>query len=307
MVKKKWISLKNDFKRIVVNSTNHAPGFYGYLYLALIPLCSAIFFFEILVFGESSKYGGFEFVLRTFVDSFYFSIITITTLGYGDITPLSILGKITSAFESLSGIGLIGLFLNALSHRNAKEAQEEEQKVMRRELKEELLEDFERIASDIKSSSHLLTNQITGGDSYPLFKFCIKSNGEIAFGNLQAIGEYPLFDLKIHVKKADGDLETIQDCGQITPELQRKIKVDFVLEEQEKNYFNIFCLARNGLFFQRIVLVKNNGYWNLSTSVQQGNARGSKEKKLHREEGKYIKNEGEDNYLYQQAFEHEHR
>jgi hypothetical protein len=46
---------------------------------------------------------------------FYFSAVTITTLGYGDVVPITPLARFFVAFESILGIVLIGLFLNALS------------------------------------------------------------------------------------------------------------------------------------------------------------------------------------------------
>jgi hypothetical protein len=47
----------------------------------------------------------------------YFSVIVITTLGLGDILPLSSLARLLVGLEAISGITLIGLFLNALAHR----------------------------------------------------------------------------------------------------------------------------------------------------------------------------------------------
>ena len=49
----------------------------------------------------------------------YFSVVTITTLGYGDIVPLTDKARTLVAIESISGIVLIGLFLNSLAHKKA--------------------------------------------------------------------------------------------------------------------------------------------------------------------------------------------
>ncbi len=46
----------------------------------------------------------------SFIDSIYFSTVTITTLGYGDFVPQTFAGKIFTIFFSLSGI-VIGLYL----------------------------------------------------------------------------------------------------------------------------------------------------------------------------------------------------
>ena len=47
----------------------------------------------------------------------YFSSTTITTLGLGDVTPISSTARSLVGFESLAGIVVIGLFLNALAGR----------------------------------------------------------------------------------------------------------------------------------------------------------------------------------------------
>lgn len=54
--------------------------------------------------------GGFPRML-------YFSIVTITTLGYGDIVPMSNRARGAVAAESLSGIAVMGLFINAVVRR----------------------------------------------------------------------------------------------------------------------------------------------------------------------------------------------
>lgn len=48
------------------------------------------------------------------LDSFYFAIITLTTVGYGDFSPQTDPGKIFTIFYVLAGIGIIFGFINAL-------------------------------------------------------------------------------------------------------------------------------------------------------------------------------------------------
>lgn len=55
----------------------------------------------------------------SWVDAYYFSVITLATVGYGDITPHTDLGKIFTTFYVLCGIGIIGLFANLLIRRAA--------------------------------------------------------------------------------------------------------------------------------------------------------------------------------------------
>lgn len=50
-----------------------------------------------------------------YIRMLYLSAVTITTLGYGDIVPVTTLSRLLVSIESVLGIVLIGLFLNALS------------------------------------------------------------------------------------------------------------------------------------------------------------------------------------------------
>jgi Ion channel len=47
----------------------------------------------------------------------YFSTVTITTLGFGDIVPISNVARILISLEAIIGVITIGLFLNALAKR----------------------------------------------------------------------------------------------------------------------------------------------------------------------------------------------
>lgn len=44
-----------------------------------------------------------------FFESLYLSVMTITTVGYGDLTPLTRIGKILTAIQGLAGIGFVGV------------------------------------------------------------------------------------------------------------------------------------------------------------------------------------------------------
>lgn len=50
----------------------------------------------------------------SWVNSFYFSVVSLTTVGYGDITPKTDVGKIFVAFYLLAGIGIIAAFASNL-------------------------------------------------------------------------------------------------------------------------------------------------------------------------------------------------
>jgi hypothetical protein len=48
----------------------------------------------------------------TFIDSFYFSFVTLATIGYGDITPVTTIGKVV---YGILGLGLVSLSVGVIA------------------------------------------------------------------------------------------------------------------------------------------------------------------------------------------------
>ncbi len=53
--------------------------------------------------------------ITTAGDAFWWSIVTITTVGYGDFYPVTALGRITAAFVMFAGVGIIGSLASILA------------------------------------------------------------------------------------------------------------------------------------------------------------------------------------------------
>ena len=53
----------------------------------------------------------------SWVNAYYFCVITLTTIGYGDIVPKTDFGKIFTTFYALIGIGIITAFITAFIRR----------------------------------------------------------------------------------------------------------------------------------------------------------------------------------------------
>jgi len=56
----------------------------------------------------------------SWVDSFYFSAVALTTVGFGDLTPSTDVSKLFTVFYIFSGISLIGALLNEFMKRHAR-------------------------------------------------------------------------------------------------------------------------------------------------------------------------------------------
>lgn len=77
---------------------------YGVLFLLVILLCSA----SILYFVEF----GINVNINSFDDAFWYLLVTVTTVGYGDIYPQTEIGRIIGTIIMFTGIGFMS-FLTA--------------------------------------------------------------------------------------------------------------------------------------------------------------------------------------------------
>ena len=46
---------------------------------------------------------------QTFFDAVYWSTVSLTTVGYGDIYPVTVLGRLVAMFSSFFGIAIVAL------------------------------------------------------------------------------------------------------------------------------------------------------------------------------------------------------
>ena len=55
----------------------------------------------------------------SFIDALYFSVVTFSTVGYGDLCPTSTIGKIFTILFGISGISILGIALSTIGSRLA--------------------------------------------------------------------------------------------------------------------------------------------------------------------------------------------
>jgi len=85
--------------------------FFGNITVRLLYLIRLFLTILMIFFISSGLFFHVESIsnpgVRTFGDAFYFTVVTLTTVGFGDITPLSEAGKWVTVLMILSGIILI--------------------------------------------------------------------------------------------------------------------------------------------------------------------------------------------------------
>ena len=104
-------------------------GLLYYLYASLV-----------VILVTSSLYCISEKV--SFPTALWWSIVTSTTVGYGDISPTTLVGKLAAVINMLIGIGLVGMLTSSITGYFAKSSGDdiEELKQQNEQLKEKLNE-----------------------------------------------------------------------------------------------------------------------------------------------------------------------
>ena len=99
--------IKNASLRIYKTLSNYgeSPSRVAFWAAVIILLCAAIYAFT----GISSSSS--ESTVHSFWVSLYYSVVTFTTLGYGDFSPPSSIARIVSASEAVTGLLLTSLFM----------------------------------------------------------------------------------------------------------------------------------------------------------------------------------------------------
>jgi voltage-gated potassium channel len=94
----RFINLKIYFLRI--NSED------GVIFTRILfTLFTIVFVYSGLIYQVEHRVNAEDF--GTFLDAFYFSVVTMTTVGFGDVTPTSEAGRLMTVLMILTGIALI--------------------------------------------------------------------------------------------------------------------------------------------------------------------------------------------------------
>lgn len=67
----------------------------------------------------------------SYIDSLYFSIVTLTTIGYGDFSPQTDGGKLFTILYIVIGIGMILSFVNTVQHHYTSMKHKEKREILK--------------------------------------------------------------------------------------------------------------------------------------------------------------------------------
>lgn len=153
-----------SFSQILLISKNKVKSFFkvtGILYVLIISLLSLSIAALIFSFSEGYSYGN----------SFWWAMVTATTVGYGGIIPKTIIGRITASILMIVGIGFMGTLTSRLCSFFMNE-----HSVHRREENKEILKKINEMDSvdkeilkkldEIKSTNANLTKTIKKMENY---------------------------------------------------------------------------------------------------------------------------------------------
>ncbi len=100
-----------------------------------------------------NPYSG-EVTFRTFLDAIYWSTVTLTTVGYGDLCPATDLGRVISMLSALFGIAVIALPSGIITASYLDEIHKiERKKEKERERKEKMKKKEEKANAKVESES----------------------------------------------------------------------------------------------------------------------------------------------------------
>ena len=110
----------------------------GYIFVVMFIIASSLIYF-----AEHQKHPTH---FNSIPDSMYWALITLTTVGYGDVTPVTALGKLISVISAMGGVIVValltGIIASSFSLQMERRKAEFEDEI-RDALKDGILDEFE--------------------------------------------------------------------------------------------------------------------------------------------------------------------
>ena len=122
-------------------------------YISLFGIASAV-----IIVGALAMYAiespHEEAQIKTMLDAFWWTFATTTTVGYGDIVPVTDLGRVVAMFYMFFGITIAGIFVSIIGARYYKRRIEpkENQEITYEKKILERIDDLEKSIKEIRDS-----------------------------------------------------------------------------------------------------------------------------------------------------------
>jgi len=104
----RMIKVTNELYKYLFKSKREGVTTSVVIVALLVVLTGALLIIQVEARAEESN-------IHTAEEAIWWSIVTITTVGYGDYYPVTLIGRVISVFVMLSGIGLFGTFTAAVA------------------------------------------------------------------------------------------------------------------------------------------------------------------------------------------------
>lgn len=125
------LTIINVFHRSTGSALRDKAVVFAGMFSVLLVYCGALAMLEAERFAEGSK-------ITTFGDAIWWAIVTITTVGYGDLYPVTLLGRVIAVVLMLSGIVVIGILTAALASWLVEEIKADKDSVSNTEIMDEI-------------------------------------------------------------------------------------------------------------------------------------------------------------------------
>jgi voltage-gated potassium channel len=129
-------SRRGELLRDLIKNRSQYAGFITILVTIIILSSTSVL---VLEFENQSPDAN----IKSGWDAFWYSVVTITTVGYGDRFPITTAGRIAGMFTMFIGVGIIGALASILSSilvgsRSASSENEEQNTIMMAKIEQEL-------------------------------------------------------------------------------------------------------------------------------------------------------------------------
>lgn len=132
------------------------------LFYLLLIAAGTIVVGSFVIFSVESQHPDSQ--INSMLDAIWWTVATVTTVGYGDIVPVTDVGKIVAIFFMFFGIGILAIFLSVLGTRFYKNrfAKEEKEISHAQKLILDRMDDLEKNQEQLQKEFKNLVDELKG-------------------------------------------------------------------------------------------------------------------------------------------------